>query len=122
MNIQSLNKGLVNNLIDSTKNLVKKNNFENNLKAAYDENDKKKLKESCQDFESIFLNIVYKEMKSTVPKSGLIENSQGKEIFESMLDDELMKGASKNNSIGLADQLYNSMVKKIDNFYVNTKK
>ena len=36
---------------------------------AYDENDHKELKQVCQDFESIFLNMMLKEMRKSVPTS-----------------------------------------------------
>ena len=44
------------------------------LTKAYDENDAKELKEACQDFESIFLNMMLKEMRKSVPNSCFEQN------------------------------------------------
>jgi len=117
MNVPNINGKTVNNLINSTVDSAKSSEFEEKLKAAYNENDKKKLKKSCQQFEAIFMNIVFKEMKATVPKSDLIENSQGKEMFQSMLDDEMMNKVTEKNGIGIANDLYKFMSKQIDKQY-----
>jgi flagellar protein FlgJ len=117
LTVSNINSNLVNNIIESTKKTEETSSFEEKLKLAYDEKDKEKLKESCQEFEAVFLNIVFKEMKDTVPQSQLVEQSNAREIFQSMLDDEMMNKVSKGYGIGISDQLYDAMSKKIDNLY-----
>lgn len=99
-------------------NKVTMSNFENTLQKAFNDNDKKKLKEVCQDFESVFMGIIYKEMRATIQKSDLIPESNATKIFESMLDDEIVKKASKAGGIGLGDMLYNHMKQSWENQYV----
>lgn len=83
--------------------------FEDKLKAAMEKNDQKELKNACKQFESIMLNILYKQMKATINKSELVEADPGREIFESMLDDSMMEKASQISTFGLADSLYKQL-------------
>ena len=74
------------------------------------------LKQACRDFESIFLSIMFKEMRKTVPEDGLIEKSAGTEIFEEMHIEELSKEiANRDEGLGIAEMLY----KQFKNGYVN---
>lgn len=93
-------------------------NFEESLQKAFDDNDKKRLKEVSQDFESVFMGIIYKEMRATIQKSDLFPESNATKIFESMLDDEIAKKASKAGGIGLGDMIYNHMKQSWENQYV----
>ena len=85
--------------------------FARRLEEAAKNNDDKELKKACQEFEAIILNILYKQMKSTIVKSGLIEEDPGTAVFESMYDEQLMEQASKTGSFGLADMLYRQLSK-----------
>lgn len=70
---------------------------------------RKKLFDASVEFESIFVKMMLKEMKSTVHKSGLIDGGYAEEIFEDMLYDEYSKNLSANSSLGLAEQIYQSL-------------
>jgi Rod binding domain-containing protein len=65
-----------------------------------------KLYEQCREFESIFVNMMLKEMRGTVEKSGLIDGGQAEDIFSDMLYDEYAKGMTKAAGFGLADSVY----------------
>ena len=67
------------------------------------------LKKACMEFESIFLQMMYKYMKNTVPKSNLISKGMAEEFFESMLDEKLMEEASRSGGFGLAAMLYKQL-------------
>lgn len=76
-----------------------------NLKKSPDD---QKLMEACQEFESIFLYMMMKEMRKTVPEDGIVEKSQGTIMFEEMHLEEMANEISKgDNGMGLAKQLYN---------------
>ncbi|RHX84562.1 rod-binding protein [Leptospira stimsonii] len=84
---------------------------------------RKKLYSASVEFESIFVKMMLTEMKKTVEKSGLIDGGHAEEIFEDMLYDEYAKNLSSNSSLGLAEQIYQSLssnlppvngVKKLD--------
>jgi flagellar protein FlgJ len=83
--------------------------FEEIFQDAIERNDDKALKKSCQEMEKIFLSMIYKQMKATIPKSSLISKDCGREITDSLFDDVLIEEASKRNSFGLADMLYKQL-------------
>ena len=60
--------------------------------------------------------MMYKQMKKTVPKSDLFEQSAGREIFEEMLDEELMDDATQ-RGVGVAEVLYKQLSLNLDNMY-----
>ncbi len=119
LNIDSMNA--MNHLKDfTTKNVTEKiesQGFEAKLKKAMDEKDEDALKKVCNDFESIFMGIIYKQMKSTVLKSDLVPQSNAQNIFESMLDDELTKETAKAGGIGLGKLLFDQFKKDLEDKY-----
>ena len=71
-----------------------------------DELQQKKLREACEGFEAMFLSMMYKQMRATVPESDLFgKKSNAIKIFEDMRDTELMNQAAKSGGIGLADMM-----------------
>jgi flagellar protein FlgJ len=75
--------------------------------------DKESLKKSCQDFEAIFVQSLFKAMRKTVPEGGLFEKDNATEMFQDMLDQEIATKMSQKQSIGLADQMYRQMEKMV---------
>ena len=75
--------------------------------------DKEALKKSCQDFEAIFLQSLFKAMRKTVPEGGLFEKSNSTEIFQEMFDQEVATSISRKQSVGLAEQMYRQLEKNI---------
>jgi flagellar protein flgJ len=73
----------------------------------------KKLREACEGFEAMFLSMMYKQMRATVPESGLLgKKSNALEIFEDMRDTEMMNVAAKSGGIGIADMMYKQLTIK----------
>jgi flagellar protein FlgJ len=71
---------------------------------------KSKLYEQCQDFESIFVKMMLKQMRATVDKSdSLLSGGWAEEIYQDMLDDEYSGTMAKKAGFGLADQLYRQL-------------
>lgn len=111
MEINKISNNLINNTIESKKSMTTLESFEMRLQEAMESKNPRELKKACQEFESIFLDIMYRQMKSTIPKSDLIPSDAGREIFDSMLDEQYMSEASKSGSLGLADMLYRQYIK-----------
>ena len=106
----------------SKKQINEEKAFEDILRKAYSSGDKEKLKEVCNEFEGIFLQMMYKQMKRTVPESELLPESTGREIFQDMLDDELIKNAAKRGT-GLSEDMYRQLSMNMDKtFLVNDEK
>jgi flagellar protein FlgJ len=96
--------------------------FEDVLKKAYSSGDKEQLKEVCKEFEGLLLQMMYKQMKRTVPESELLPPSSGREIFQDMLDEELIDNATQ-RGVGLSEVLYRQLSMNMDKtFLVNDEK
>ncbi|HHU69606.1 MAG TPA: flagellar biosynthesis protein FlgJ [Thermoanaerobacterales bacterium] len=68
------------------------------------------LMQTCKEFEAIFINMLFKQMKATIPKSNLFDSGLDREIFESMFYEEISKKIAEGEGIGLASELYRSLV------------
>ncbi|MGI6550224.1 MAG: rod-binding protein [Syntrophomonadales bacterium] len=68
-----------------------------------------RLMQACRDFEAIFLGELLKSMRKTVPQGGLLENSFGQDVFQSMLDDEYAQSMALSRSTGLAEILFQQL-------------
>jgi Rod binding domain-containing protein len=68
----------------------------------------KELKKACQDFETVFAEIMLKSMRATVPESGLMEGKQ-ESFYRDMLDQEYAKSIAQRGGLGIADALYKAL-------------
>lgn len=73
----------------------------------------KELKDACKGFEAMFLSMMYKEMRATVPENTLFGESNGQKIFMDMRDSELMKNVAESGGLGLADLMYRQLSPQI---------
>lgn len=94
----------------------KHSNLTNKLESAYSEKDDAKLKEACKGFESLFLNMMLKEMRKTVPQNET-SNSYALGMYQEMLDEEIAENAAKGKGIGIADTMYRQLSEKLKNTY-----
>ena len=69
------------------------------------EKDVAKVKQLANDFESVFLEQMFKSMRASVQKSGLVDGGNAEEIYTSMLDSEYAKQMSKQGGSGLAEMI-----------------
>lgn len=96
-------------VINNRINTYEQNDFEKIFQKAIEKNDDKALRKSCMEMEKIFLAMLFKQMKATVPKSRLVPENQGEDILNSFIDEAFIEEASKSNSFGLAKMLYNQL-------------
>ena len=68
----------------------------------------KKLKEACIDFEAIFIEKLWNEMKKTLPKGGLFEDKI-LENYLSIFDMEFARSLAQKGGIGLGEMLYENL-------------
>jgi len=71
-------------------------------------NDKKKLMEACQEFESVLWSYLLKNMRETVPETEFLPKGLEEEIFQSMLDQEIAKKLAQ-KGVGIATMLYRQL-------------
>jgi flagellar protein FlgJ len=72
-----------------------------------------KVRDLAKDFESIFLEQMFKSMRASVQKSGLIDGGNAEEIYTSMLDAEYAKQMSQQGSSGLADMIERQLLQSM---------
>lgn len=61
-----------------------------------------KLAKAAIEFERLFVEIMFKEMRRSVGNGGLIEKNTGEQIFTEMLDSEYARKMVQNGDFGLA--------------------
>jgi flagellar protein FlgJ len=71
-----------------------------------------RLKKTCQEFESILINSMFKGMRKTVPDGGLLEKGMGEETFEEMMDTKIAELASSRGGIGIGEVLYRKLLER----------
>ncbi len=74
----------------------------------------KDLKKACEGFEAMFLNMMYRQMRATVPEDTLFGESNALKIFQDMRDDELMKNVAAGGGIGIADMMYKQLKPQVE--------
>lgn len=77
---------------------------------AMDKNDPKRynaeLKKASDGFEELFVHQLLKEMRKSIPKTGLLDGGRGEEIFQDMLDENYAKVITESGGLGLSDVIY----------------
>ena len=86
----------------------------NNLKQP-NRNNPADIKKVCQQFEAIFIRTLIKNMRATVPDSGLLEKNAGREVFEEMMDGEIANQATRKGDFGIAEILYRQLADPAEN-------
>jgi flagellar protein FlgJ len=71
--------------------------------------DLKALRESCREFEAIFIQQMYQAMRKNVPDDGLFPQDNATSIYQDMLDVEIAKETAKGQGIGLGESMYNQL-------------
>ena len=69
-----------------------------------------KIREAAEMFESYFLNMMFKQMRSVnFNEDGFIPRGNAERIFTEMLDEVIAEKAADQGGFGLADMLYRQM-------------
>ena len=73
--------------------------------------DDKKLKKACQEMEAVFLNMLLKSMRATVPKSESNGSGMQADTMQSMFDMEMTRNMAAAGGTGLADMMYRNLTR-----------
>lgn len=71
-------------------------------------NDLKRLKEVSQEFEAVFLQKIWEQMRKTVPKEGYLHNKE-EDLYLSLFDLELSRLMAKSGGIGLSHLIFEQL-------------
>jgi Rod binding domain-containing protein len=74
--------------------------------------DRDKLKKSCADFESILISQLLKSMRQSVTTSGLMGGGLGKDMYFSLVDQEVSQSLAKRGSLGLGKMIYDQVIQR----------
>ncbi len=72
--------------------------------------DPEKLKEVCQQFEAIFIQQIYKEMRNTIPNEGYIPRGNADDMYAQLQDMEAAKMTAERGGIGLAEMMLQQLM------------
>ncbi len=99
----------------SAKSSAKIDEFSSLLDEATTTKDDEKMMEACQEFESYFVQSMYKEMQKTLDDSkSLFKKSQAENTFSDFLVEEHAKNIAGGQGIGIAQMMFDSMKKQQD--------
>jgi flagellar protein FlgJ len=71
-----------------------------------------KAREQAQDFEAMFLNQMFSQMFTSMEGEGPFGGGKEVGIWRSFLTDEYAKSFAKKGGIGLADDVYRSLIQQ----------
>lgn len=67
------------------------------------------LKKVSKNFEAIFMRMLFKEMRNTVQKTGIMGNSQALDFFETMRDEQLSETLADSGGLGIGKMIYQKL-------------
>jgi len=67
------------------------------------------LARASEQFESLLLNFMIREMRATVPESTLLPPSMAEEIFRGMLDERIAGEMAQNGGIGISRLIFDQL-------------
>lgn len=88
---------------------------ENQIKSLSNINFKDKnqeeLMEAAKQFESVFINQIFKALDATIEKDGMFSGGKGEKMFKGMFYQEIAKNIASDptTSFGFAKQIYEQM-------------
>ena len=112
--ISGINSNLDYN-IQASQAKAQQSEFEDILKQAQEEKDDKKLMETCRNLESVFVNMMFKQMQSTLSKTSLTDGGFAEDMYNDMLVEQYSEEATKGKGLGLAQMIYKQLSKNNTN-------
>jgi Rod binding domain-containing protein len=74
---------------------------------------KDKIKEACRQFEAVLLRQILGEARKTVITSSEKKDSNEKEIYDDMINNQMADSISRSGAFGLAKSLENQLVRQV---------
>jgi flagellar protein FlgJ len=72
-------------------------------------NTKKDIDEVVKEFEAIFVKMILKEFRKSIPEGGLFGNTFAANIYWDMFDMQLSQTIAESNSLGLQEYIKNAI-------------
>ncbi len=71
------------------------------------------LKEAAEGLEGLFVNMLVKQMRSTVPDNELLDGGHGGEMFREKLDQKYSNLIARQKDFGIASAIYDQLAGQI---------
>jgi flagellar protein FlgJ len=117
MDIKAINSVMpqeVSKKIDETSDEV--GDFDALLEEAKKTGDTTKLREATDALETVFINMMLKTMRSSIPETeGFFKKSESEKTFQGMLDEAYSEKMSKAGGIGISDMIFDQFKKSLYN-------
>ncbi len=100
------------NTVSKSENKTGNLKFVNGIKVSAPDNQNvnKKLMKVCKDFESIFVNQLFKVMRNTLnKKNNILHGGRGEEIFSDMLYQKYSRKVTEMGDFGFAKMVYEKL-------------
>ncbi len=75
---------------------------------------KDRLKKVAKELEGLFLSLVFKQMRKTVPKTDFLHGGLAEDIFEDLLWDRYAQKAAEMSKFGIAKKIYDQYSKFVE--------
>lgn len=73
------------------------------------EDDPERLHNAARELEAYFIHFLLKEMRKTIPPNPILSGGKAEEIFQDFLDEEMAGELARSDTLGLADQIFESL-------------
>lgn len=70
---------------------------------------REEVEKTASDFEAVFLTFLLRELRKSIPKSSLLGEDAGRDIYEEMMDGALAEEIVKHRGIGLKEMLVKAL-------------
>ncbi|WP_321533238.1 rod-binding protein [uncultured Desulfuromonas sp.] len=71
-----------------------------------------RLKKTCEEFEAVMVQMMFKAMRGAQPEGGLVEKDTASEVYQELFDGEVAREMAHNQSMGIGSKLYEQISKK----------
>lgn len=71
-----------------------------------------RLRETCAEFESLFINHMLKTMDTPMAEDGILGESNAGYIIKSMFNENMAQGIARGGGIGIGKVLYESLMNR----------
>jgi flagellar protein FlgJ len=72
-------------------------------------NGNQRLKETCQEFEAVMLQTMFKSMRGAEAEDGLFEKDMANDIYRDLFDGEVALEMAHSQSLGIGHQVYRQL-------------
>jgi len=97
------------NFLSISPNTILSSNHHKATGSEKTQQDLKSLRESCREFEAIFIDQMYKSMRKSMPENGLIPQDNATKIYQDMLDMQMARQTAKGKGIGIGEAMFNQL-------------